>query len=190
MKDHYLDTDTGQPHIYGHGVSGEEVEHVLRHAGEDLPARDQSRQALGQTAAGHYLRVIYVPDPDSESVFVITAYELAGKPLKAYVDGAGEDHERAEIPPPGWDAQRVERLLTHYESLSEEEQVAEDEEAAPEQDGQTVIAVPDDLLPAIRQLLATSTSSTSAAPASTPTNEPKPKPPEPSSPTTTDQPTC
>ena len=31
-----------------------------------------------------YLRVIYVPDPEPESVFVITAYELRGKPLFAY----------------------------------------------------------------------------------------------------------
>jgi hypothetical protein len=56
--------------------------------------------------------------------------------------------------PPGWDEQRVQRLIQHYESLSEEEQAAEDEAAAQEQDGQTVITVPDELLPAIRQLLA------------------------------------
>ena len=31
--------------------------------------------------------------------------------------------------PPGWDAVRVERLLEHYESISENEQVAEDEAA-------------------------------------------------------------
>ena len=56
--------------------------------------------------------------------------------------------------PPGWDVERVERLLSHCDSLSEDEQVAEDEEAAGEQAGQAVITVPDDLLPAIRQLLA------------------------------------
>jgi len=33
---------------------------------------------------GRYLRVIYVPDPEPDSVFVITEYELSGKPLKAY----------------------------------------------------------------------------------------------------------
>jgi hypothetical protein len=57
--------------------------------------------------------------------------------------------------PPGWDAERVKRVLAHYEGLSEEEQAAEDEAAAREQAGQTVIAVPEELLPAIRQLLAT-----------------------------------
>ena len=56
--------------------------------------------------------------------------------------------------PPGWDEERVQRLIRHYESLSEQEQAAEDEAAAQEHDGQTVITVPDELLPAIRQLLA------------------------------------
>ena len=57
--------------------------------------------------------------------------------------------------PPNWNTKRVEDLLAHYEGLSEEEQVAEDEEAAREQAGRTVVSVPDSLLPAIRQLLAT-----------------------------------
>ena len=55
--------------------------------------------------------------------------------------------------PAGWDADRVKRLIDYYENLSEDEQVAEDE-AAVERDGQTVITVPEELLPAIRQLLA------------------------------------
>ena len=29
-------------------------------------------------------RVIYVPDPEPDSIFVITAYELRGKPLTVY----------------------------------------------------------------------------------------------------------
>ena len=57
--------------------------------------------------------------------------------------------------PVGWDADRVKRLAEHYEQLSEDEQTAEDELAARELSGQTVITVPDELLPAIRQLLAT-----------------------------------
>ncbi len=57
--------------------------------------------------------------------------------------------------PAGWDAERVKRLIGHYDSLSEDEQVAEDEAAAEEKEGQAVVAVPDELLPAIRKLLAT-----------------------------------
>ncbi|HVL14245.1 MAG TPA: DUF4258 domain-containing protein [Gemmata sp.] len=81
---YYLDPDTGLPHISGHGITETEVEYVVQHPGEDLPGRDNSRQALGQTAAGRYIRVIYVPDVDPNSVFVVTAYELTGKALQAY----------------------------------------------------------------------------------------------------------
>jgi hypothetical protein len=65
-------------------VSEDEVEDVLRAPGEDRPGREGSRVALGQARAGRYLRVIYVPDPEPQSVFVITAYELSGRPLAAY----------------------------------------------------------------------------------------------------------
>jgi hypothetical protein len=81
---YYHDPDTGQPHIYGHGVTEQEVEEVLRGPGEDLPAAKGARMKLGQTAVGRYLQVIYVPDEDPESVFVITTYELRGKAKKAY----------------------------------------------------------------------------------------------------------
>jgi hypothetical protein len=57
---------------------------VLEKPGEDRPGREGSRIALGQTSAGRYLRVIYVTDVEPDSVFVITAYELTGKPLAAY----------------------------------------------------------------------------------------------------------
>jgi hypothetical protein len=80
----YLDPDTGDPHIWVHGVTEAEVLEVLEHAGDDFAGRDGSRIALGQTVAGRYLRVIYVPDPGADSVFVVTAYELRGKPLQAY----------------------------------------------------------------------------------------------------------
>lgn len=80
----YIDPDTGQLHIYTHGVTEREVGDVLDRPGEDRPGRDGSRVALGQTRAGRYLRVIYVPDPGSDSVFVVTAYDLRGRPLAAY----------------------------------------------------------------------------------------------------------
>ena len=52
--------------------------------------------------------------------------------------------------PPGWDAARVERVLAHYESLSEDEQVAEDEEASREQAGQVIVTIPEELPPIAR----------------------------------------
>ncbi len=57
---------------------------VLDNTGEDRAGSGGSRVALGQTASGRYPRVIYVPDPEPDSVFVITAYELGGEPLSAY----------------------------------------------------------------------------------------------------------
>ena len=54
---------------------------------------------------------------------------------------------------PGWDEERVKKVLAHYESLSEDEAVAEDE-AAFETPGQTVMEVPSELVPIIRELIA------------------------------------
>lgn len=81
---YYLNPETDLPHIYDHGVTETEVEEVLRASGEDLPGARDSRMKLGQTLAGRYLQVIYVPDEDPNSVFVITAYELRGKAKSAY----------------------------------------------------------------------------------------------------------
>jgi hypothetical protein len=80
----FIDPKTDVPHIYEHRVSEDEVEEVLIHAAEDRPGKDGSRVALGRTLSGRFLRVIYIPDPVPESVFVITAYELKGKPLAAF----------------------------------------------------------------------------------------------------------
>ena len=48
----YLDPDTGLPHIYGHGVTEEEVEQVLRASGGDVQGSRGSRMKLGRTSAG------------------------------------------------------------------------------------------------------------------------------------------
>ena len=81
---YYIDPHTKRPHIAGHGVSEQEVEQVLLTPGEDRPGAEGARVAIGQTTAGRFLRVIYIPDPQPDSVFVITAYDLRGKPLAAY----------------------------------------------------------------------------------------------------------
>ena len=73
---YYIDPETGQPHIYRHGVAESEVEDVLHRPIEDRPGREGSRVAVGRTQAGRYLRVIYVPDTVPDSVFVITAFRL------------------------------------------------------------------------------------------------------------------
>ena len=80
---YYINSETGEPHIRRHGVTEQEVGDVLRRPIEDRPGREGSRVALGRTEAGRYLRIIYVPDPLPDSVFVITAYQLGPKALRA-----------------------------------------------------------------------------------------------------------
>ena len=81
---YYIDPETDQPHIHNHNVSEDEVEDVLSRPGEDRSGREGARIAIGQTRAGRYLRVVYVVDPEPKSIFVITAFDLIGKPLMAY----------------------------------------------------------------------------------------------------------
>ena len=52
----YRDAETGQPHMYKHGVSEEEVADVLERPLEDRIGAEGSRIALGQTRGGRYLR--------------------------------------------------------------------------------------------------------------------------------------
>ena len=78
------DPETGLPHIYDHGVTESEVREVLRRYGEEFPGTDDSRIRLGQTEAGRYLQVVFVPDPGGHSAFIITAYEPTPKAKRAY----------------------------------------------------------------------------------------------------------
>ena len=55
--------------------------------------------------------------------------------------------------PPGWDEDRVKRVLSYYEEQSENEAIAEDESAW-EDTSQTFIEVPSDLIPLVRELIA------------------------------------
>jgi len=81
---YYIDPETVAPHIENHGVSEQEIEEVFARPGEDRPGRDGSRITIGRSFAGRTLRVIYVSDEAPDSIFVVTAYELRGKPLMAY----------------------------------------------------------------------------------------------------------
>ena len=55
--------------------------------------------------------------------------------------------------PKGWDEARINRVVEHYETQSESEAVAEDE-ASVESEGYTVMHVPTELVPAVRDLIA------------------------------------
>jgi hypothetical protein len=57
--------------------------------------------------------------------------------------------------PSGWDEARVKRLIDHYDQMDEDQLLAEDE-AAQDVKGQTLMIVPTELVPAVRELIARS----------------------------------
>jgi hypothetical protein len=61
--------------------------------------------------------------------------------------------EKSKDYPPGWDEDRVRRVVAHYDRQSEEEAVAEDE-AAFENETLAVVQVPKELVPEVRRIIA------------------------------------
>ena len=86
---YYDDPRSGQPHIYGHNVAEYEVEEVLDRPMEDRPGGGGVRIALGQTDAGRYLRVVYVPDPIPNSLRTNSG-QRRSEPFAADVRGHNE----------------------------------------------------------------------------------------------------
>ena len=76
---YYDDPRSGQPHIYGHNVAEYEVEAVLDRPMEDRPGEGEVRIALGQTERRPLFTSRLCSRSHSNSVFVITAYELGPK---------------------------------------------------------------------------------------------------------------
>jgi hypothetical protein len=149
---YFVDPATGQPHIYQHQVSETEVGDVLARAMEDRPGRDDSRIAIGQTAAPVSARHLRARPA--------AGFGLCYHGVRAWAEGAQgassaptEEIMKQANFPPGWDEARVRRVLEHYERQSDDEAVAEDE-AAYESTTHTAMEVPVDLVPAVRELLA------------------------------------
>lgn len=55
--------------------------------------------------------------------------------------------------PAGWDERRVQRVIAHYEGQTEDEAADEDTRAL-EDASQTVMEIPRELVPAVRELIA------------------------------------
>jgi hypothetical protein len=54
--------------------------------------------------------------------------------------------------PPGWDETRVRNLIAHYDQMSDDATVADDE-AAQELEGQTLMIIPTELVPMVLELI-------------------------------------
>lgn len=100
-------------------------------------------------------------DPDTEQPHI---YKHNVSPSPKRRQSPGESYmnkiDRNKYPE-GWNQERVQRVIEHYENQSEEDAIAEDE-AAFEQ-GYTVMQVPLELAPVVRQLIALMEEKTSAA---------------------------
>lgn len=73
----------GEPHIHGHNVSEAEVIEVLDRPLERIAGRDSSFITIGRTRAGRILTVIDTLARDGDGIFVITAYDLPVKQVRA-----------------------------------------------------------------------------------------------------------
>lgn len=78
----FIDPETNAPHCLGHGVEEHEVIEVLDWPLGRYRSRDDTLVALGKTDGGRFLKVIY--SVERGEYFVITAYPLEGKALKAF----------------------------------------------------------------------------------------------------------
>jgi hypothetical protein len=73
----------GEPHIHDHGVTEAEVHEALGRPMIQTSGRDDSTLLIGRTAAGRVLKVIFADARDGDGIFVVTAYDLPAKQLRA-----------------------------------------------------------------------------------------------------------
>jgi hypothetical protein len=76
---------------------------------------------------------------------------LQGTLIPSYT-GGGECRMKRNRFPAGWDEARVQSVLEHYEQQTEDEALAEDE-AAFRLRGQTVVVLPNSLVPEVTRLI-------------------------------------
>src|SRR5262249_23097703 len=116
----YIDPETDQPHIYGLGVTEDEVREVFRGRGEDKQGARNSRLRLGQTSAGRYLKVVYETQEHLCDYRLRTQRQsetgLAPPTAKEITMS-----KRKQKLPPGWDDARIQEVIAHYEHQTEDE---------------------------------------------------------------------
>lgn len=79
----YVNPETGQPHIYDHGVQEDEVADILDEPQRLSRGSNRSKIAVGQTRAGRWLMVVFIEDPSPNSYFVISAYTPPANVVRA-----------------------------------------------------------------------------------------------------------
>jgi len=83
MKIRFNIDHDGQPHIHAHGVSESEVREVLDRPLERTAGKADTSVVIGRTRGGRVLKVIVAPSRDGNGIFVVTAYDLPARQLRA-----------------------------------------------------------------------------------------------------------
>ena len=90
-----------------------------------------------------------------DSAFVVTAFDLTASEAsvsETATEKKAMSKKKRQAYPAGWDEERIRKLAEHYDSQSEDEQVAE-HEAAFRREDTTVMVVPTDFVPEIVRLI-------------------------------------
>ena len=73
----------GEPHIHDHHVEEFEVLEALAARLDTFGGEGDTTIVIGRTRAGRVLKVIHAPSRDGDGIFVVTAYDLPPKQLRA-----------------------------------------------------------------------------------------------------------
>jgi hypothetical protein len=73
----------GEPHIHDHHVEVSEVLEALADTLDAVPGRGGTTAVIGRTRGGRVLKVLHAPSRDGDGIFVVTAYDLPAKQLRA-----------------------------------------------------------------------------------------------------------
>jgi hypothetical protein len=150
----HLDPDTELPHIYDHGVTEDEVRHVLARPGLNLPAGRNARSIMGQTAAGRYLKVVLVPDEGGQERIRRHGLRVARQGAQT-LPARQEEKEamKKQRMPQGWTAKQIRALAKRHDNMTDDD-VAAEIDAGLKKKNQTVMVVPTELVPEITRLIA------------------------------------
>ena len=135
------------PNVYPPGLDANKVREIIEYYDSlteaEWIAQDEAAYEDPNNA------VALVPKELFPAVAALIARHQAENPAETAADQVRKEQEKEKTDnfPPGWDAERVQRLIEHDDSRTKEETIAE-------QDGQTVMVIPVELAPAVAALIA------------------------------------
>ncbi len=85
MNIHFHLDPFGDPHMWVHNVTETEVVDAMTDPLETVKGRGTSFIAIGRTRAGRYIKVIYSPDNVGDGIFVVTAFDVPPRQIRALI---------------------------------------------------------------------------------------------------------